>query len=323
MIFWYFNVQLLPVDGKERYVGKEGYKKLFEEVNKVASFYWEKQRLHDIAFVSRKNYLAFRPFLVEDNFASGFVTKFDLIDKVYQTYTAKELFDAKNQPASSERDDFYFYYSFEEHVLAIQKKSNTPSASIVKKMLSRLLREAAEKIHPDYVLEVSMLNDYGLVRELEERSLGYYSAEIHATFTNSWDYVEGEAKELDSELRDKGINRVDHKERAGKNGIMSGLSKFALSLFMISIPSGFANIAYLDSQTGKRERFNTDEKPVSEKVSDKQKGARTRVSREELDRRIDASIQIAIKKSVTSSDNMEKNQDVGAKVLGGKKDGKS
>ncbi|WP_082090882.1 DUF4747 family protein [Halomonas sp. HG01] len=312
MQLWYFNIQLLPIGGGEKYVGEEGYKALFEEVNRVTESYWKSQKSHLIAFESRGNYHAFKPIVIGDKGASGHLKKFDLISEVVQTYTDQTLFSSGDISASSESKEFYFYFSYENHVLALQKKAKVPTPGVVRKALFHLLKDAADKVHPDYTLHVSILNSYSLIKDLEEKSSGYYGADIHASFSNSFEAFKDGVKELDQEFRDKGVDRIDHRERAAKKGgLMTRLSNFAMSLLVISIPSGYATVTYQDSQTGRREKFNTDERPVQLDVDIKSEDRKTQAEKEEIDRRIDASIAKAIAAATESKSNKSENERFG------------
>ena len=307
MQFFYFNVQLLPVVGDGDFVGKEGYKKVFEGCNEIVEHYWEKREIEKIALESRNNFHTFKPFKITEDYASGYLKKFNQVDKLVQTYTDQTLFSADSLPASSEAYDFYFFYSFEHHILALQVGKRLPAVSVIKKIISHMLRDVSELLYPDHALSVSLLSDHGLIADLNSKASGFYNANITATFNNSFDSFSQDQKELHDELKEKGINKVQHQEKSARGGMMSGLSSFAMALLILSIPSGQATIRYLDSDTGKRESFNTDDRPVQIDVDVTEDDGKTYVSEEELNSRINVSIPRAIQKSMVSGENLNKN----------------
>ncbi len=307
MDFYYFNVQLLPLGKDTPKVGASGYKKLFDTLSVKISDSWSEKKVTDIALESRGNYHAFKPFSVGEVFASGKLSKFDRVSKVVETVnTDNTLFDAGTTLASSQASEFHFLFSYEKHVLAIEKGKKLPAVSVLKRVLSHMLRELSEALFPQHVLEISLLSDCGLISDLKSKADGYYSVDITATFTNSWELVNAETKRLHDEFETNSIGRVEHKEKSARGTLMTKPSLFAMALLYLAIPSGQATISYNDIETNRRVRLNTDDVPVQINIDHLDDDLQP-VTDEELYDRMFKSIPSAIDRSLVAKSNDEEN----------------
>lgn len=316
MKFCYFNVQLLPINPKDGFVGKRGYRKLFQKVDEKVRSYWDAQELHKIAYESRGNFHSLKPFHVGDDYAIGLITKFDLIDKVIQPYTDQELFDAKNRPASSLASDFYFYYSFEKHVLAVESKKRLPAVNVLLKIISYMLDDTAKELNKEYVLHVSLMKDFGRLEELKDKAAYFYRAEIKTSFSNSWDSFDDGAAELQAELKEKGVSKSHLVESSGPGGQMSELSSYAQKLLALSMSCGVAVISFWNVETGSREKFHTDKHPLVLEVNELDDDEFLEVGEDELARRIESSISLAQEKSTRSDENEQDYREFAYQVNG-------
>ncbi|WP_106427352.1 DUF4747 family protein [Billgrantia saliphila] len=309
MRFSYYNVQATPLDyAKHGNIGSSGYRDVCLRLKEHLDYVWEDGgQVTEAALVSRGIFHVLKQVKVEKNYASGYLIKFNLIEEVVQPFTLKPLYSAHG-PASSDYEAFFFVYSFENHVLAIEDKKKLPSPSVLKKIFHHFFGPCVDEKFPNHVVDASMLNDYSAIEELEGKADGYYRAEIKASFTNSFEFVREELVEKDKEYRDKGISESTVVEKAKKGGVMAALSKSAQILLMLSLPTGHASISYRDAETGKREGFHTDNRPIILEVEEYEEDSGEYKAPKDFERDVLNSIITAKNNSTKSKENDEGNE---------------
>jgi hypothetical protein len=269
--FRYYNVQLLPINVRERGdVGKTGYQAFFAGLKQRVFNAVQDRRVEAIAYGLR-NGLLFSAFTIapEDDYARGKFLKFDVAESVIDIYTSQTVFTA-SAGASAHPTYFRFAFDYDRHILAIEDTLNRlPSTGQFIKALSHLLEPVRAEFFPEYILTIDQLAASEAVQKVFDEAKGFRRVHVTVTFANSDKFVQT----LQKELREKNIHLVEHTEKANKDSLMDSPTDFGKLLLQIAQRYGNASINYVVGQgkSMKRKVFRMKDHPVRQVLKERKK----------------------------------------------------
>lgn len=270
----YYNVQMLPLINKKKSIGKEGYIALFEHLStKLSSVLSTQGDLRSIAVPLRNDFF-FCPYEInirEDMIYGKFI-KFDKVDVVRKTISREQTY-AAGFGESSKIYEYRFVFDPLLHILAIEDTASLPSANVLYIVFKELFKESRRKLYRTYRMTVDELTASASLDKVINDAKGYYSFRSEITFSNSNDFLAGLEElleNIETEMKDKGIDKVEHKESADRDSIMSDVSTNALVYAGLSCKFGNTEITYKD-KSNKKKVFKMADYPVRIRVSESMK----------------------------------------------------
>jgi len=267
----YYNVQMLPLINKKKPIGQKGYIALFEHLNKkLKSILSTQGDLRNIAVPLRNDFF-FSPYEINirEDMVYGKFIKFDKVDVVRKTITREQTY-AAGFGESSKIHEYRFVFDPSLHILAIEDSASLPSASVLYVVFKELLKDSRRKLYRTYRMTVDELTASASLDKVIKESKGYYSFRSEITFSNSNDFLDGLEEILEgveAEMKDKGIDKVEHKESADRESIMSDVSTNALVYAGLSCKFGNTEITYKDKEN-KKKGFKMADYPVRIRVTE-------------------------------------------------------
>lgn len=270
----YYNIQMLPLTNSKKHIGKEGYIKLFQHLgDKLRKVLSSEGDLRNIAVPLRNDFF-FAPYEINarEDMVYGRFLKFDKVDVVRKTISRVQTY-AAGFGESSKIYEYRFVFDPVLHILAIEDSPSLPSASVLYKVLNEVFKDARRKLYPSFRMSVDELTSSASLDNVIKESKGYYFFKTEITFSNSNDFIEGLEELLEgveAEMKDKGIDKLEHKESSDKDSIMTDVSTIALVYAGLSCKFGNTEISYKD-KSNKKKVFKMADYPVRKRVSESMK----------------------------------------------------
>ncbi|MEP8906331.1 DUF4747 family protein [Enterobacter roggenkampii] len=270
----YYNIQMLPLINNKKPIGKKGYISLFEHLSKKLSHVLSTQGdLRTIAVTLRNDFF-FCPYEINirEDMVYGKFLKFDKVDVVRKTISREQTY-AAGFGESSKIYEYRFVFDPVLHILAIEDSASLPSASVLYGVFKELFKESRRALYRTYRMTVDELTASASLDKVIKESKGYYSFKSEITFSNSNDFLDGLEElleHIEAEMKDKGIDKIEHKESADKESIMSDVSTNALVYAGLSCKFGNTEITYKDKDN-KKKVFKMADYPVRVRVSESMK----------------------------------------------------
>ncbi|HGA3039202.1 TPA: DUF4747 family protein [Serratia marcescens] len=267
----YYNIQVLPLTKKQKAIGAVGYTELFNNLNeKLQDVLSSQGDLRSIAVPLRNDFF-FSPYEinVREDMIYGKFLKFDKVDVVRKTISRVQTY-AAGFGESSKIYEYRFVFDPVIHILAIEDSPSLPSANVLFVIFNELFKEARNELYKNYRMSVDELTSSASLDQVLKESKGYYSFRSEITFSNSNDFLDGLEElleDVEAEMKDKGIDKLEHRESADKDSIMSDVSTNALIYAGLSCKFGNTEISYKD-KSNKKKVFKMADFPVRVRISE-------------------------------------------------------
>ncbi|KTG23613.1 hypothetical protein AWR38_06185 [Idiomarina sp. WRN-38] len=256
----YFNTQLKPMDiQKYGFVGDSGYKELFTALKARVEELKESKTLHQngVRIKNSTSRLVFEKVVVEEDYAWGRIKKYMPVDKVEDFYTDEELYSATGKKTGvSSKSDYDFVFQYSKHTLAING-SALPKPVSFEEVIILLLEPPSYLKFPNHTLSCNVLTERTAAQPL-------YAAEsvrkvhVELTFSNPNDALNDLEKEIESDIREHGIDKYEVKESAASGNYMSGLRDRTKALVSLATRWGKASAKYLGNDNKLKNYFSVD-----------------------------------------------------------------
>lgn len=268
--FRYFNISLLPIDGKtENEVGKSGYKTLITSYGDVIRKTNKDRQLEKVSF-KLKNDMFFSALHVYslDDYAYGTLVKFDQPDSIQDLYTGSEVAKVA-RGGSAHRYLFDFVFDYSTHTMAIHNAYNKlPSTQPILKAFEFFFTSVASHEFPKHQIQVGQIVSSAAVSSALQKAEKFKRGEVEVTFTNSSYYEDALVQEIQNEMKENAINKVTVTESSARDGFMNGLSRrFKALLRLAQTTTGNGFIRYVDRTTGRLDSFHMRNHPLELSVT--------------------------------------------------------
>jgi hypothetical protein len=267
--FYFYNIKVLPISGsRSELIGKEGYKKLFDQFWISIRTAHRTRRLLDVSFALRNDFYFSVLHITNDiPYAHGKFLKFDQPSALVDTLTGDPI-QTVPKNASAHRHEFEFLFNYTHHILAVQHISGkSPGTTKLIEAIKYLLTPTQSEFFPKHYLEISLItSDVELDKVLEDAKK-IKRVDVSLTITNSDEYLDDEISETEQELAAMKIAYVRHEEKGPENGFMDGITKKCRAFLMIAKKNGDATIRYLSSKHGKLQTYVMNDFPLKIRVS--------------------------------------------------------
>tara|TARA_R110001583_G_scaffold42804_10_gene136054 strand:+ start:5039 stop:5929 length:891 start_codon:yes stop_codon:yes gene_type:complete len=263
--FFYYNIQALPIEKDNDFIGEKGYKSLFTKLSKLIKAKMAKKELHKIAIPLRNDYY-FVPtkIVIKDGYAYGYFRKYDKVDSLEEFYSEENVFiGKKDQLVSSRSFKFPFVFDFKTHILAIgNKNSRLPNVNVLEEILGDFFTNFIYLESESHCIECICLKEATSINTVLAAGK-YKSIKTVITFSNPQD-VEDYLDEniIEEDLRNNSVNKLTTIHQSSKNGNMTGLTKLAEATFRLATKYGDATACYWSNVTNKFENFDLKNFPV-------------------------------------------------------------
>ncbi|TAM04240.1 MAG: DUF4747 family protein [Paraburkholderia sp.] len=268
--FRYFNVSLLPIDGKtESEVGEDGYRSLIEEYGKIIRKANDDRQLEKVSFKLRNDmfFSALHVYFGEGH-AYGTLVKFDQPDAIQDLYTGAEVTKVA-RGGSAHRYLFDFVFDYSKHTLAIHNAYNKlPSTQPTLKAIEFFFNSIATQKFPKHQIQVGQIVSSAAVSNTLQKAKKFKRGEVEVTFTNSAYYEDALVQEIQNEMKENATNKVTVIESSARDGFMNDFSRrFKALLRLAQITTGNGFIRYLDRSTNRLSSFHMRNHPLELTVS--------------------------------------------------------
>ena len=294
MNFVYLNIQVLDFLKDNPEIGRDGYMHIFRDfMSGTKIHYAAKESSYEEKIFTMEN------ISIEPHCATGYLVKKDLEKEFLKlNFKNRKNHNPTGIPGIYGSFYFYFVFSFDFHTIAIEVNKELPYPKELKIILKSLVLEALvpSKLRRGLDVKCAVINKYQEIDSLIGSALLFFEASIETTFTNSFDFIDKQAKKLQEELKENGIYTVKHEEKSGLNGRIKKLSTIALLLIALSAPAGFANFKLID-KFSEVKTIDTDDLPIILKISPRHKGVMTERDVRWLNMKIISSIKLAVEMS--------------------------
>lgn len=273
--FRLYNVQLLPLDtNRTPEVGVTGYKKLFEELERVRQATHAAKTLVESSYqLANDTYFAAYTIFPRASFAEGKWVKYQKAESVIDLYTNRSLFTAAEGDAPvSNTYGFRFLFDYEAHRLAVEELGGKlPSPGTLQKAIFKLLEPIAQAHFPEHTLTVNLVSQSKALEQALDEATGFKRVDVSLTFPNGHELT----KRL-REMKENNVHVVKAEASSSKGAMMPHLPEFILELVKASTDYGRAKFTYVKDKVQKHQVFSTEAHP--EKVQLRQKKSEPEVS---------------------------------------------
>lgn len=270
--FKYYNIQVLPLDGKEEnLIGEDGYKKIFEAYSQIVNERFRKRDLLKISHSLKNDFqISFKRIDIKEGYAQGRLIKFNHVDKLIEVYTDEEVYNNKDKLsiASSKRIEFDFVFDFKKHIFAISSKNGLPSENVLIDAITSLLNETAKNLYTEHYIKMIELSDAASLEKVIDEADGYKKVAVEITFSNSFKFEEGIGNildEIDKDSRENNIQSISATQRPPKDKTSKSISMVLMPLIVLSTKLGNTDITY--TKDGKEINYHMRDYPVRVRVN--------------------------------------------------------
>ena len=266
--FKYYNLQVLPLDGKEEnLIGSDGYKKIFSSYSEVVNKAFRERKLPTISHdLMNDMQFSFKKIEIKDQYAQGKLIKFDHIDRLVEVYTNDELYENKSEQsiASSKRVEFDFVFDFKKHILAVEAKQGLPSTKVLIESILSLLASTVTDEYASHYIKIIELTDASSLEKVLDEADYYKKVSVEFTFTNSDKLERGLLSLIDENSRENNIHTIKAEQKPPKDRSSKAISMVLMPLIILSTKLGNSDITYM--KDNKEITYHMREYPVKKRV---------------------------------------------------------
>ncbi|MAF75991.1 MAG: hypothetical protein CMF17_09085 [Idiomarinaceae bacterium] len=263
----YFNTQLKPTDpNKIDFVGDQGYKNLFLSLKERVDELKENRTLHEngARVKNSTSHLVFEFIEIGEDYAWGRIKKFMPVDKVEDFYTDEELYSSGGKKTGvSSKSNFDFVFQYSKHTLALNG-SNLPKPDSIEGAIIELLEPVVHSKFPNHISSCNVLTEITAAEPLY-RAKSVRKVEVELTFSNPNNALDDLEEEIESEMREHGIDKYHVTESASSGNYMSGLRERTKALVALATRWGRARARFLGTDN-KLTNYYSVENPVKQSV---------------------------------------------------------
>jgi hypothetical protein len=263
----FYNLKVLPLSRKRsELIGREGYIKLFEQLQRKIRSSFQRKDIASISYPLRNDFF-YTVFVVKPEvpYAHGKFLKFDQPGALMDTLTG-EVLQSIPKNASAHRYEVRFVFDYTRHVLAVQQSSGRLNPATLMDALTFLFEPIVSEYFPNHYLEIDLLKSQEAIDEVIKAAESFRKADVHVSATNTDEYLDDEIEETQEEMREMNIGEIHHVESAPKDDVMVGLSKRIQAYIKMAKKNGNATLTYFSAGSARLRKFVLRNHPLQLKV---------------------------------------------------------
>lgn len=263
----YFNIQLLPLNtNTTKFIGNNGYTKLFKHLDSILKEALENKTLHNYAFKLVNSNYSLVPYTVkfEKKYIYGRIRKFDVIKQVNEFYTDEKLYEVpEKQTGTSSVVHFDYCFDPKSHILVIENRDGKLPSNMetLEKFFIHIFENITNIYFKEHSLSCFVLKEKSAIKDVES-STQIRSINLDIKYSNPLD-TEGDLEDMfDSENKTNNVANLKLIQKAEKGSPITGLTKYTKALLNLASRTGNATISYFNEKTKKWSNFSFKKFPV-------------------------------------------------------------
>lgn len=267
----YYNIKLDPVEVSASAVGSHGYIHLFSKVKEDIDQAFANKDIHSYSTpLSGEMHFSFLKIRINKRpvFIFGKFIKYDRPESIVDLHSGEPL-QRVMQNGSGHRYEFRFAFDPIDHTIAVEENRNKlPRGRSLIDALSSLLAHRSKTEFPKHALSIEELSEKSKLNKVFEDAESYQYAKVRISRSNSDDYIEAMADEIDRENKEKGIDKIKYEESAARGSFISNLSRRCKALLRIALKNGDASIRYKPRNKKSHVVFQMSDHPVRDRINE-------------------------------------------------------